>query len=190
MISDYLTATKIPVRSLRNNWKKSDSWLHHKLKVGFIFCPKATSLFRPLLFRRREIDAFIYDIETLNYFRRVYHKDDFEIVGKPFAQVSYAVAISHKFRNEGSKIRDCISSLVSDPKYMKAMTDEKVWIREVPGLLVQTQRVSFIFPIISEANSCFPFACYRVGSFFIFIYSPSEKSKGCYGMQKWWIFIS
>ena len=88
----------------------------------------------PLSFRDGRIDAFVYDTESLLYFKRAYHLNAFDLVGKPFSHVSYGIAVSHNLKKEGKELRDCISGILSRESFVhENHLRMKLWTIEVPG---------------------------------------------------------
>lgn len=85
-------------------------------------------------FREGKIDAFVYDTESLLYFKRAFHLNDFDLVGKPFSHVSYGIAVSHNLKKEGKELRDCISGILSQETFVQENhLRTKLWTMEVPG---------------------------------------------------------
>lgn len=85
-------------------------------------------------FREGKIDAFVYDTESLLYFKRAFHLNDFDLVGKPFSHVSYGIAVSHNLKKEGKELRDCISGILSQGTFVQENhLRMKLWTMEVPG---------------------------------------------------------
>ena len=81
------------------------------------------------------IDAFVYDIEALQHYKRTFYTDKFEIVGKPFAQVSYAIALSKNLEGFGEDLSNFLSRVLSADGFQKFMDLRlKLWTREITGV--------------------------------------------------------